>query len=342
MPDTSVLRVEGLSIDFQTYDGISHVVDDVSFEIHRGEVLGLVGESGCGKTVTMNAIIGMLPMPPAKVSSGEIFFGQTDLLSLSAKKFQAVRRKHMGIIPQDPVNSLNPVLNIETQMSNLILWRESTDVTPASYLQVRFAKQERLEARERILEMLRKVNISDPERILKSYPFELSGGMNQRVLIAMALLMQPSIIFADEPGTALDVSVQDQILDLIATRVKQDNVAILFITHDLAVAKRLCDRICVMYAGHIVERASSRELFNNPLHPYTNGLLQSVPKLYGEIGIGISGSLPDYYNPPSGCRFHPRCPHAMNVCEKNRPQLSEVNSRANQEVACYLYGQKAG
>ena len=332
-----ILAVDGLTIDFHTYDGVSRVVDNVSFEVGHGEVVGLVGESGCGKTVTLRAILGTLPIPPAKIVSGRILFRGVDLRSLDDAQLQAVRKKEVALIPQDPMLSLNPVISIETQMTNLLRWREFKDVTAAAYLKLRLDKQGRLAAREKALEMLRKVNIPDPERILKNYPFELSGGMRQRVLIAMALLLQPSVIFADEPGTALDVSIQDQILDLVASRVREENVAVLFITHDLAVARRLCDRICVMYAGHIVEAADAKELFANPTHPYTNGLMLCVPKLYGEIGTGIPGSVPNYYDPPSGCRFHPRCNYTMYVCDKVRPPLSRTESGSEHEVACHLY-----
>ena len=334
-----VLRVEGLSINFKGQSGISRVVDRVNFAVGPGEIVGLVGESGCGKTVTTKAILGTLPIPPAIIDSGKIFLNDVDVLSLGQRNFQLLRRKELALIPQDPMASLNPVVNIESQMTDIITWRGERKESAFSSLKISSNREEKRRARKIAYDSLRQVNIAEPERVLKSYPFQLSGGMRQRVLIAIAFSVKPTLMVADEPGTALDVSVQDQVMETMVDLVRKNRVSVLFITHDLGVAKKICDRIYVMYAGNIVETSRSEDFFANPLHPYSNGLLLSVPRLTGKMGEGIPGDVPNYFNPPPGCRYHPRCAFAMKVCSGVRPGLQNLDSASNHEVACYLYGQ---
>jgi len=333
----TLLKVEELSIGFETFEGRANVVADASIEVARGEAVGLVGESGCGKTITAKAILGTLPQPPAKISSGKILLAGTDLLALTPQERREFAR-HFSFIPQDPMSSLNPVFTVGDQLVNVVLWRGKPDFGLGRYI---VSRRQRAEVNQAILEskeMLRKVNIPDTERILSNYPNQLSGGMRQRVLIAMALLGEPSMIIADEPGTGLDVSIQDQILDLIKSRVSEEDISVIFITHDLGVARRICDRIYVMYAGTVVEVAETRFLFSSTKHPYTTGLLQSVPKVTGKMGKGIPGNIPDYYHPPRGCRFHPRCPHRMDVCDKQRPPLQQLpEEKCEHKVSCFLY-----
>ena len=338
MNTSNLLTIRDLTIDFTTYDGTARVVDDLDLYVDRGEIVSLVGESGCGKTVTAKAVLGILPMPPGKIAEGEILFRGQDLLRTKDKDLQVLRGKEFGFVPQDPMTFLNPIFTIETQMFDMYTFRGSPDVDPLQYLRSFRDSRRRADTVQRALEMLRRVNIPDPDRVLRSYPVELSGGMRQRVLIAMALMSRPSFMIADEPATALDVSIGEQINEVLETRVREEGISVLYITHDLGVARRLSDRIYVMYAGHIVETASTQELFKGPKHPYTLGLLKSVPKIYGEISRGIEGVIPDYYNPPPGCRFHPRCPHAMPVCRRERPALREI--RAGHRVACYLYSEE--
>jgi oligopeptide/dipeptide ABC transporter ATP-binding protein len=335
-----LLRIERLSLSFETFDGTEDVVTDVNIEIDRGEVVGLVGESGCGKTITAKTVIGTLPQPPARIKSGRILLNGTDLLALDAGKRREFS-KHISFIPQDPMLSLNPVFSVGEQLVDLIIWHGKPDFGLGGYVLSRGRRKsgDRDQARAEGEKMLASVNIADPDRIFRSYPDQLSGGMRQRVLIAMALMGDPSVIIADEPGTGLDVSIQDQILDLMKTRVKGQDVSVLFITHDLGVARRICDRIYVMYGGQVAEAAETEVLFSKTKHPYTMGLLECVPKVTGErMGKGIPGNIPDYYHPPSGCRFHPRCPQRMDICDKRTPRLGQIEKeKLDHKVACFLY-----
>ncbi len=331
-----VLRIEDLAIDFRTYEGLAHVVDRVNIHIGEREIVGLVGESGCGKTVTAKAVMGILPIQ-ARIIRGKILFKDTDLLQLSQQERHLLRGRETAFIPQDPMSSLNPVFTVEDQMLAWMKWRGTYDVGFFDYVSAGSNRKEKEKMKKAALDMLEKVRIPDPERVLGSYPVQLSGGMRQRVLIAMALMGKPSLIIADEPGTGLDVSIQDQILDLIEQRVREEGVSVLYITHDLGVTRRLCDRIYVMYAGTVAETASRRDIFAAPSHPYTVGLLDSVPKVSKGIGKGIPGIIPNYYDPPQGCRFHPRCPFNMPVCERVRPSLQKVDP--GHGTACHLYSE---
>jgi len=324
-----LLAVKDLCIYFSTYEGAAKVVDGVNFEVYKGERVGLVGETGCGKSVTMHAITRLLPIPPAKIVRGEVLFEGRDILKMRDKQFQKFKRNRISMIFQDPLSSLNPVFTIGEQLMDVIKFsvaRSSCWIWPSV---------PRKALRSRALSILEEVQLHNPARVLNSYPFQLSGGMMQRVLIAMALVAEPSLLIADEPGTALDVTVQAQILRLLRELVQRRKTSILLISHNLGVIRENVDRVYIMYAGRIVEEAQTQELFRNPMHPYTKGLLASVPRLTGGVGEGIEGRIPSYTDPPGGCRFHPRCKHVIEMCRKSRPPMVEVGEQ--HRVSCFLY-----
>jgi len=330
-----ILRVTDLRVHFNIFDGEAKVLNGVSLRIGEGETVALVGETGCGKSVTIKTILRILPIPPAQIVDGQIIYKGTDLLRTGNEEFHALRGKEISLIPQEPMASLNPVFTIEEQFVELIMWQGRYKVSWPEWLYKKFDRAERKAAWEKALELLTRMNIPDPKRILRGYPLELSGGMSQRVLIAMALAGQPSLLIADEPGTALDVTTQEQILELMKERVQKENLSVLYITHNLGVAREMTERIYVMYAGEIVETGTTRELFRAPRHPYTQGLLASIPKLTGGVVKGIDGRIPDYVDPPLGCRFHPRCERAFDTCRELRPSL--VETAPGHQVACHLY-----
>jgi len=325
----TILSVKGLKVHFDIFDGTAKVLDDVEFSVRAGEVVGLVGETGCGKSVTAKIILGALPMPPGRILDGKIFFLGNNLLELKKEERYQVMSTKMSYIPQDPMASLNPVFTVGEQMGDLIRWYGRRRVIPLGLM---LRKHDNLIART--VELLDRVKIPAPKEIIRRYPVELSGGMRQRVLIAIALIGRPSLLIADEPTTALDVTIQKGILELIEERVKEEGLSALYITHDLGVARRLCDRIYVMYAGAVAEVAKSEDLLENPKHPYTSGLIGAIPKLTGGEFKGIDGRIPDYIDPPSGCRFHPRCPQVMEICEQEKPKLVKVGE--DHLVACHL------
>lgn len=329
-----ILSVASLKVYFDIFEGEAKVLNGVDLHIGEGETVSLVGETGCGKTVTINTILRILPIPPGKIVSGQIIYKGADLLSMNEEDLHALRGKEIALIPQEPMSSLNPVFTIEDQFTGLIKWQGSYRIGFAEGIAKAFDRAANRVARERALDLLAKMNIPDPERVMRSYPVELSGGMSQRVLIAMALAGSPSLLIADEPGTALDVTTQQQILQLLKERVESDRLSVLYITHNLGVAREMTERIYVMYGGEIVETARTRDLFRDPKHPYTQGLLDSIPKLTGEEIAGIGGRIPDYVDPPQGCRFHPRCEQAMARCQETRPELIPV--APNYAVACHL------
>jgi oligopeptide/dipeptide ABC transporter ATP-binding protein len=300
-----LLSVRSLRVDFSTYGRVSHVLSNVSLEVPARRHVALVGESGCGKTVTMKAIMGILAEPPARIVDGEIRFDGRDLLRLKAREREALRGTAMSMVFQDPMSSLNPVFTIGDQMETIL-----------KYADRRLGRtRNRRRRRERVREVLAHVRMPDPDRIAKSYPIMLSGGMRQRVLIAMALLSEPRLLIADEPGTALDVTTQAQILKLLRDLVEERHLALLMITHNLGVVRESADFVYVMYAGAVVERGPAAEIFARACHPYTRALVDCVPKLSGDTTFkGIEGSLPDYCAPPPGCRFAPRCPIAISAC----------------------------
>jgi len=323
MSSSPLLEIRDLRVYFATFRGEARIIDAVNLVVNAGETLVLAGETGCGKSLTAKAILRVIPIPPARIVSGEILFRGKDLLQMDNVDLQRIRGKEIAMVPQDPMTALNPVYTVEDQMQTMMMWQGQQKVTVKGWLK----RDRRLqgELREKTLAMLNSLRIPSPELILKRYPIELSGGMRQRVLIAMALLGGPKLLIADEPGTALDSTVQDKIISLLKERIRVENLSTLYITHDLGTASKLADRIAVMYAGRVIEIGNMREVFDEPIHPYTMGLIRSLPKLRGSIGEGIPGMVPDYVNPPSGCRFHPRCEHRTPNCEQVEPEMVEVS-----------------
>lgn len=329
-----LLQVEDLRLSFHMTEGVSHVLNGVNLEVREGESVGLVGETGCGKSVTLRAILDLLSMPPARIDSGRILFRRANLLEMPSEERQRLRGRAMAFIPQEPLGSLNPVFTVGEQLIELTRWQGKDGLNPISYMRGRY-DAETQQARARAIELLQRVQIADPERILKAYPVQLSGGMAQRVLIAMALAGRPTLLLADEPGTALDVTTQYTILELLRERIAAEGLSLLYVTHNLGVALEMTERTYVMYAGDIVESAPTENLFTDPKHPYTQGLLRSVPRLTGGRVEGIEGIIPDYSDPPPGCRFHPRCPHAMPICSQEKPRM--VGISAAHQARCVLY-----
>jgi len=289
----SLLEVNGLKTYFHTRNGVVRAVDGVSFSLEKGKTIGIVGESGSGKSVTCYSMLGLIPMPPGKIEGGTAMFDGKDLLSCSKEELRAIRGKRIAMIFQDPMTSLNPYLRISTQVTEPLIIHDGLDKATA------LAKA---------VEAMGEVGIPDPEQRIQMYPHEFSGGMRQRVMIAMSMITQPEVLIADEPTTALDVTVQKQILDLIKARKEKQGAGVIFITHDLAVISQVCDEVNVMYAGRIVERASVAQLFRNPRHAYTRSLLKSIPAMHakGEELYTIPGLPPDLSKPLAGCAFAPR------------------------------------
>lgn len=307
-----LLEVQDLHISFKTYAGEVKAVRGVNFEIDKGEVVALVGESGCGKSVTSQAIMRILPSPPAVYKQGSILFQGKDLLKYSEKEMQGIRGKDIGMIFQDPMTSLNPTMKVGAQIAEGLIKQQGMSGKDAF---------------KRAVQMLELVGVSNPDKRADQYPHELSGGMRQRVMIAIALACQPKLLIADEPTTALDVTIQAQILELMKELRKKIEASILLITHDLGVVAQMCDRVIVMYAGEIVESGTADAIYGNPKHPYTQGLLKSVPHLdmdRKEALNPIVGTPPDLFNPPAGCPFYARCSDAMQVCKENDPALEKM------------------
>jgi oligopeptide transport system ATP-binding protein len=289
----SLLDVRNLTTRFHTRNGVVHAVEDVSFTVDPGETLGIVGESGSGKSVTCYSLLGLIPQPPGRIHSGQALFDGMNLLALPEKKLRKIRGKRISMIFQDPMTSLNPFMKVSTQLTEPLALHEDCHGKKALH---------------RAIDALAEVGIPEPESRIHSYPHEFSGGMRQRVMIAMALITRPELLICDEPTTALDVTVQKQVLDLIRSRQRELGTAVIFITHDLAVVSEMCDRINVMYAGRIIECAEKSGLFRHPLHAYTRSLLKSIPAIHpkGEPLYTIPGLPPDLSNPPAGCSFRPR------------------------------------
>lgn len=307
-----ILELKNVVYSFRTYGGEVKAVRDVSYEVRQGEILGIVGESGCGKSVTAQCILRLNPEPPGFFEGGEILYKGQDVLKMSNKEIRKIRGKEIGFVFQDPMTSLNPTMRVGAQIEEVFLGR--TDVT-------------KKEVKERTKEIMRLVGISDVEKRYKQYPHELSGGMKQRVMIAIALVSRPSVIICDEPTTSLDVTIEAQILDLLLDLRDKLGTSIIMITHDLGVISRLCDRVAVMYGGKVVEKGEIGEIFYNTAHPYTKGLMQSIAKLdtaKGEKLKPIEGTPPDLFAPPKGCPFAARCEYCMDVCEKLPPEAYQV------------------
>ncbi|MDO9100196.1 MAG: ABC transporter ATP-binding protein [Caldisericota bacterium] len=317
-----LVDVKNLRTFFYTEDGVVPAVDGIDLTIHRGEVVGLVGESGCGKSVASLSIMRLIANPPGKILSGEIFFHGEDLLKKSDEEMRLIRGDKISMIFQEPMTSLNPVFTIGDQISEAITLHQKIDAA---------------EAKKRTIEMLRLVGIPEPERRFSQYPHEMSGGMRQRVMIAMALSSNPELLISDEATTALDVTIQAQILDLMRGLQKKLGMAILIITHNLAVVAEMAEFIAIAYSGKIVENASAREIFKTPRHPYTHGLLQSIPRFTErkttEPLPAIEGMVPSPYHMPKGCSFNPRCPFATERCREEAPELEELSP--GHLVRCY-------
>lgn len=301
-----VLEVKNLHVTFKTYGGEVKAVRGVTFDLYKGETLAIVGESGCGKSVMSNAIMGLIPQPPGRIANGQVLYKGRDLAKLSKKELRDIQGMDISMIFQDPMTALNPTLTIGEQLMEGIRTHHG------------ISKQK---AKQRAIEMLHLVGIPSPEERLKQYPHQFSGGMRQRIVIAIALICDPEVLIADEPTTALDVTIQAQILELFADIQARTGVSIILITHDLGVVAKIADRIAVMYAGKVIEIGTKRDIFYRQKHPYTKGLLQSVPRLdlLEEELQPIDGTPPDLFDPPVGCSFAARCPFAMDVCERVEP-----------------------
>lgn len=357
-----VLEVKDLRVNFHTYRGEVKALNGVDLKLYKREILGLVGESGCGKSVTALTVLGLLA-DNAYIIGGKVLFNGENLLEKSKEYMRILRANELATVFQDPLTYLNPVLRIETQLTEVFmldkkLLRQAVIAQEAHGKNVTFAdllswkkesanelsdlKASKTEIKEMAkhlcLDIMQLVKLPDPERILRQYPFELSGGMRQRAMIAMALARRPSVFVADEITTAVDVTIQAQILHLMRELRDKIDASTIMITHDLSVAAEIADRIAVMYGGNVVEVAPTVEIFRNPLHPYTKMLMKAIPNVKKPVDTlkAIPGTVPEMINPPSGCRFHPRCPFAMDKCRKKRPTLIEAGQK--HEAACYLIG----
>ena len=318
----NLVEFKGLKTYFYTEEGIVKAVDGVSFNIRPGETVGVVGESGCGKSVTAMSLMRLIPNPPGKIAGGEILFKGQNVLDLSDEDMRKIRGNAISVIFQEPMTSLNPVFTIGYQIGEVLELHQNMD---------------KVQAEKKSIEMLKLVGIPRADEIVKSYPHELSGGMRQRAMIAMALACNPELLIADEPTTALDVTIQAQILDLMRNIKDKLNTSIMLITHDLGVIAEMADYVVVMYCGKIIEEAPVRELFANPMHPYTVGLLNSKPVINKDIDrlYSIPGQVPNPIGLPEDCHFCPRCEKAMKKCHEGEPHLINVNE--NHKVACWLY-----
>jgi len=324
----SLLEVRDLRVEFDTYGGVVQAVRGVGFELEPGRTLAIVGESGCGKSVTVQALMGLVPEPPGRVTSGAATFQGRPLLGIPTRELNRIRGKEIGMIFQDPMTSLDPTMTVGKQIAETLRYHDRMGAAAA---------------RARAVELLERVRIPEARARVDHYPFQFSGGMRQRVMIAMALACQPSLLIADEPTTALDVTVQAQILALLEELQRENGLGIVLITHDLGVVARMADDVAVMYAGRIVEMGPVEEIFHRPAHPYTLGLRAARPR----AGEGrrerlepIEGAPPDLFHPPSGCAYHERCPHAMRVCEVADPPLWTVEPR--HASRCWLHHESAG
>lgn len=318
--NANLLDVRNLSVSFHTDEGVFKAVDDVSLQVQRGEIVGLVGESGCGKSVTSLSILKLIPSPPGKIDSGRIYFNGHDLLKLDTAELRQIRGKAISMIFQEPLSALSPLQRIGQQLVETLKLHNDISRKKAWVLAE---------------EWLEKVKIPDAKERMFAYPFQLSGGMQQRVMIAMAMMLQPDLIIADEPTTALDVTIQAKIFSLIK-EMRYEKTSILLITHDMGVIWEMCDRVVVMYASRIAEEASKDDIFIKPAHPYTQGLLNSIPKLTADSGRleAIPGQVPSPFNYPSGCHFRDRCPHAFDRCSQEVPPLMNLGN--SHRAACWI------
>ena len=319
-----ILEIKDLCVEFKTMEGTVKAVDHLSYTLHKGEKLGIVGESGSGKSVSSLAIMQLIPNPPGKITEGEIIYKKQDLVKFSEGDMQKIRGNDISMIFQEPMTSLNPIIKCGKQIA------ESLEL---------HRNMKKKEAMEEAVRMMRAVGIANPEARAHEYPHQMSGGMRQRVMIAMALACQPQVLIADEPTTALDVTIQAQILDLIRDMTQSMNTSVLFITHDLGVVSELCDTVIVMYTGHIVEQAPVKEIFREPKHPYTVGLLQAIPTITKERKplSAIEGMVPNPTERIAGCSFWPRCPKTMEQCKREVPPVCQISEK--RQVRCWLYAE---
>jgi len=321
-----ILKVENLTTCFETSEGIIRAVDGVDLELRQGDTLGIVGESGCGKSAFALSVMRLIPIPPGRIVSGSVILAGRDLLPLSNEEMRQVRGRDISMIFQEPMTSLNPVLRVGEQIAEVTRLHRGL---------------KRKEALEHAVETLRLVGMSEPEKRIRDYPHQLSGGMRQRVMIAMAIACNPRLLIADEPTTALDVTIQAQILELIERLKQEMGMSVIMITHDLGVVAETAQHVVVMYTGCVVENAPVEALFSNPLHPYTQGLMHSLPNPDADYDRQallpvIPGSVPNLFNLPPGCRFQDRCPYVMDICREREPHLIEVES--GHTARCWLYG----
>jgi oligopeptide transport system ATP-binding protein len=317
-----ILEVKNLHVSFDTYAGEVKAVRGVTFDLYKAEAIAIVGESGCGKSVTAKSIMKLIPMPPGRFKQGNIIFNGRDITNYTRKQMEAIRGSEIGMIFQDPMTSLSPTMHVGKQIAEGIIQHQ---------------KMSKKEAMQKAVEMLRLVGIPNPESRAKQYPHEFSGGMRQRAMIAIALACKPKLLIADEPTTALDVTIQAQILDLMKELKTKIDTSIILITHDLGVVAGMAERVIVMYAGKVVESGNIRDIFYNPQHPYTWGLLKSVPRLDArnkEQLIPITGTPPDLFSPPEGCGFAARCRYSMKICYKLQPEMAQVEE--SHHAACWL------
>ena len=321
----TILEIKDLCVEFQTVEGVVHAVDHLNYTLHKGEKLGIVGESGSGKSVSSLGMMQLIPNPPGRITGGEILYHGKDLVKASEKEMQKIRGNEISMIFQEPMNSLNPIIKCGKQIAESLRLHRG---------------MKKKEAMEEAVRMMRAVGIANPEVRAHEYPHQMSGGMRQRVMIAMALACQPQILIADEPTTALDVTIQAQILDLIRELNESMGTSVVFITHDLGVVSEPCDTVIVMYTGHIVEQAPVKELFESPKHPYTKGLLNAIPKITRERNPleTIEGMVPNPTERIEGCSFSPRCPYATDQCRKAEPPMAELSD--GRLVRCWQYAKE--
>jgi oligopeptide/dipeptide ABC transporter ATP-binding protein len=322
VPDP-ILSIKDLVVEFKTEDGVVHAVDGVSYELFPGEILGIVGESGSGKSVSTLALLGLIPMPPGRIAGGTAMFKGRDLLRLKKRELRKIRGNEVAMVFQDPMTSLNPVLTVGRQLGEAI--------------KTHYPDKKEAEVKQRVVELLELVGVPNPETRYRQFPHEFSGGMRQRAMIAMGIANSPSLLIADEPTTALDVTIQAQVLEVLKRVQHETDAATILITHDLGIVAEMCDRVLVMYAGHIVESGTVEAIFRSPRHPYTIGLMNSLPKLTEdeEWLEPITGAPPSLINLPPGCPFHPRCFLARERCRQENPPLAPVEGSAHQS-ACHF------
>ena len=327
-----LLKVDNLHVDFQTYGGVVQAVRGVSFDVHAGQTLAIVGESGCGKSVTVQSLMGLIPMPPGRIHQGSATLRGKDILASKFIDGDDIRGREISMIFQDPMTSLNPTMNIGSQIAETLEVHRGYSKTQAF---------------NRAIQLLDMSKIPEAAKRAKQYPFEFSGGMLQRAMIAMAIACEPAILIADEPTTALDVTIQAQILDLLGDLQKETGMAIILITHDLGVVARMADDVLVMYAGEVVEKGSVDDIFYRSGHPYTHGLRLAMPSNRQvstdkdeQTLLAIDGSPPDLFNPPKGCAYHPRCPYAMRVCAERTPRVEALGT--GHHTQCWLHHEQAG